>query len=151
MGHKTPVPNGALTPTQEPRQPAAHETTLRAGLALLAASNTIAALALAFDPSGFISQVGGFGNLNEHLVRDLATWTITYAAALAIAIPKRQWRLPVLAIGVIQGTLHILNHILDAGLAEPDWKGWANVLVLTAVTALTLWLLVIANKQEKPQ
>jgi hypothetical protein len=50
---------------------------------------------------------------------------------------------PVLAITLLQFTLHTLNHLLDIGQAEPSWLGSAKALVLGLATApwrsLSMW------------
>jgi hypothetical protein len=43
--------------------------------------------------------------------------------------------MPVLAITLLQFTLHSLNHLLDMGQAEPGWLGPANAIVLGLATA----------------
>ena len=130
--------------------PAAHshrETAIRAGLAVLGASSLLTALLMVADPSGFLDEVGGFGAANDHLVRDVATWVAAYGAALLIAVRLLSWRVPVLALGVAQGVLHAVNHLADAGIASPSWKGLANVAVLGGITLVTGWLLVAARRE----
>ena len=132
--------------------PAAHshrETAIRAGLAVLGASSLLTALLMVADPAGFLDEVGGFGAANDHLVRDVATWVAAYGAALLIAVRLLSWRVPVLALGVAQGVLHAVNHLADAGIASPSWKGLANVAVLGGVTLVTAWLLVAARREER--
>jgi len=132
--------------------PAAHshrETAIRAGLAVLGASSLLTALLMVADPSGFLDEVGGFGAANDHLVRDVATWVAAYGAALLIAVRLLSWRVPVLALGVAQGVLHAVNHLADAGIASPSWKGLANVAVLGGITLVTAWLLVAARREER--
>ena len=139
-----------MSTTTAARPARAHrETAIRAGLAVLGASSLITALVMVADPSGFLDEVGGFGAANDHLVRDMATWSAAYGAVLLIAVRLVSWRVPVLALGVAQGVLHAVNHLADAGIASPSWKGLANVAVLGGVTLVTAWLLVAARREER--
>ena len=124
------------------------EQAIRAGLAVLGGGTLLTSVAMVVDPAGFIEGVGGFGAVNEHLVRDVAAWTAAYALALLVAVQLRGWRLPVLAVGVAQGALHVVNHIADAGLAVPGWKGAASAAAFAGLMLLTLALLVAARRQE---
>jgi len=131
-----------------PRRGAGREQAIRAGLVVLGGGALLTSVAMVVDPAGFIEGVGGFGAVNEHLVRDVATWTAAYALALLVAIRIRGWRVPVLAIGVAQGALHVVNHVADAGLAVPGWKGAASVAAFAGLMLLTLGLLVAARRHD---
>lgn len=137
------------TTTAAPQARTHRDVAIRAGLAVLGASSLLTALLMVADPSGFLNEVGGFGAANDHLVRDIATWAAAYGAALLASVRLVAWRVPVLALGVIQGVLHAVNHLADAGIASPSWKGLANVAVLGGVTLVTLWLLVAARREER--
>jgi hypothetical protein len=64
--------------------------------------------------------------------------------AALLAAARSTWRVPVLAITLLQFSLHSLNHLLDMGQAEPGWLGPANALVLVSATvALALTLQVV--------
>jgi len=126
------------------------ERAIRTGLAILGGGTVLTSFLMAVNPSGFIEGIGGFGSTNEHLVRDLATWTAVYGAGLLIAITRPTWRVPVLALGVAQGALHVVNHIADSGLAVPGWKGAANTAIFALLMAATLALL-IASRREASQ
>ena len=119
------------------------------GCAALGAVSLLTALLMAVDPAGFLDEVGGFGAVNEHLVRDVATWSATLGVTLVAAARIPSWRVPILAFAVLQGVLHAVNHMADADLADPGWKGWGTVAVLAAVTALTAWLLVAAHREDR--
>ncbi len=126
-----------------------HETVIRASLAILGGTSLLTALLMTVDPSGFLDEVGGFGAANDHLVRDVATWAAAYGAALLVAVRHSSWRVPVLALGVLQGVLHSVNHLADEGLASPAWKGMANVAILAGVTLVSVWLLVVIRREER--
>ncbi|HYP46231.1 MAG TPA: hypothetical protein VEQ66_13645 [Propionibacteriaceae bacterium] len=101
---------------------------------------------MVFDPAGFQRTVGGFGTTNEHLIRDLATFNLALAAVLGVAATRPSWRLPVLWFANIQNTLHLVNHISDADLAEPLWLGMANVWALLATGAVLAVLLAVVYR-----
>ena len=120
---------------------------IRAGLAFLGGATLLTATVMVVEPAGFIAEVGGFGAENVHLVRDIAIWTAVYGAALLVALWRPSWRVPVLGIGVAQGILHTVNHLVDAGLAVPSWKGVANSVFFLLIVALTLALLVASRRE----
>jgi hypothetical protein len=132
-----------------PEAASARERVIALGCAVLGAAALLTAIAMAVDPSGFLDEVGGFGAVNEHLTRDIATWSAALGLTLLVAWRVASWRVPILAFAVLQGTFHTINHAFDADLADPGWKGWANVALLAAVTAVTAWLLVAARRQEE--
>ncbi len=127
----------------------ARERVIALGCGALGALSLLTALAMAIDPAGFIDEVGGFGAVNEHLVRDVATWSATLGACLLAAARLAAWRVPILAFAVLQGALHSVNHAFDADLADPGWKGWATVGLQAVVTVVTACLLVAAHRQER--
>jgi hypothetical protein len=64
---------------------------------------------------------------------------VVVGVAALLAATRPTWRVPVLAITLLQFTLHTLNHAFDIGQAEPSWLGPANALVLgLATVALAL-------------
>lgn len=135
-----------MTPTTSTRT--GRETGLRIGLAILGIATVLTSMTMFVDPAGFIDGVGGFGAVNEHLVRDLSTWTVVYGAALLFSVWRPSWRVPVLSIGVAQGVLHVINHVSDAGLAEPAWKGAANTVAFAGLVLVTAALLVAAARER---
>ena len=138
-----------MSTTTAPAVTSHRETAIRVGLAVLGVSSVLTAFLMVADPSGFLDEVGGFGAANDHLVRDVATWVAAYGGALLLAVRLASWRVPVLALGVAQGILHAVNHLADAGIATPSWKGLTNVAVLGGITLVTAWLLVAARREER--
>lgn len=126
----------------------ARERVIGIGCATLGALWLATAFAMAVDPAGFIEQAGGFGAVNEHLVRDLATYSAAVGAGLIVAWRVASWRVPVLAFATLQTALHAVNHVLDADLADPGWKGAGNAIVLAALTLVTAWLMLAAHREE---
>lgn len=137
------------TSTALPAAATARERVIATGCAALGILSLLTAAAVTVDPAGFLGEVGGFGAVNEHLVRDVATWSATLGAALLVAARLAAWRVPILAFAVLQGVLHMVNHVFDAGIAEPGWKGWATVGLLAGITLVTAWLLIAAQREER--
>lgn len=125
------------------------EHAIAAGCALLGAASLLTALAMVADPAGFLDEVGGFGAVNAHLVRDVATWSATLGVTLLAAARLASWRVPILSFALLQGVLHMVNHAFDADLADPGWKGWGTVGLLAAVALVTAWLLVAAHREGR--
>jgi hypothetical protein len=104
---------------------------------------------MAVAPASFYARVAPFGAPNDHLLRDLSTASLALGVAALVAATRSAWRVPVLAITLLQFTLHSLNHLLDIGPAEPGWLGPANAVVLwVATTALAVTLQVARNQQR---
>ena len=72
---------------------------------------------------------------------DLATWYLALGAAALIAVRRASWRVPVLALALIQYALHSLNHLIDIGESDPSWLGPANFASLVLTTVLLAWML----------
>lgn len=81
-------------------------------------------------PRSFFDAIGGFGAFNEHYVRDVSTWYLALGAALVVAWRRPSWRVPVLWLAVLQYLLHLGNHLVDVGNAEPSWVGPFDVAAL---------------------
>ncbi len=123
------------------------ERAIRIGLGVLAALSLSTGVFMVVDPAGFVDTIGPFGAVNDHYVRDLSTWTLAYGAALVVAVGNAAWRVPVLAFGIAQGALHLVNHFVDIGDAEPGWVGVFDAVALAATLGVTCWLLVAARAQ----
>ena len=70
---------------------------------------------------------------------DLATFYIALGAVAFVALPS--WRVPLLAFAVAEYALHSLNHLIDAGDADPSWLGPANLALIVLSTVLLAWML----------
>jgi len=126
----------------------ARETAIRAGLGALGATSLAIAAFQAIDPASFVEHIGPFGTASGHYLRDLATWAAAYGVCLLVAIHRPAWRLPVLAVGIVQGALHLINHVADAGNAAPVSTGIADAVLLAAVLAVTVWLYLAVRETE---
>jgi hypothetical protein len=102
----------------------------------LAAYHLALGLLMAIAPDTFFSEVGPFGPQNDHYIRDTATYNLAIGAVLAVAVARHSWRLPLLALLLIQFALHTINHLVDIDEAEPDWIGVADFVALAVVTVL---------------
>ncbi len=109
--------------------------------------NLFTGLFMVVDPSGFVDRIGPFGEVNDHYVRDVASWTLAYAAVLFVAVGNASWRVPVLGFGIAQSALHIVNHLVDIGDADPGWVGVFDAVALTALLGVMIWLLSAARSQ----
>jgi hypothetical protein len=104
---------------------------------------------MVWDPAGFQTTVGGFGTTNEHLIRDLATFNLALAVVLGVAARRPTWAEPVLWFANVQNALHLLNHVADADLAVPLWRGMANVWALLATGVVLATLLTLARRRRR--
>ena len=78
---------------------------------------------------------------NDHYMGDLATWYLALGVVLLGAVTRSSWRMPLLALALIQYALHTFNHLLDVGEADPSWLGPANALSLGLAAVLLAWML----------
>ena len=128
--------------TTTPARPRAgtRERAVRVGIAMLGAASVLTGLWMLVAPSSFFDAIGPFGARNSHYIRDMATWQLAFGAALLAAVGRPSWRRPLIAVGAGQALLHTLNHILDAGDADPSWVGVFDVVTLAATLGLFAWL-----------
>lgn len=108
----------------------------------------ITAVWMAVSPATFHSTVAPFGEANDHLFRDVATFTLPLVIGLWIAADRRSWRLPVFAIVAAQNGTHALNHLVDITATDPVWIGVATFVSLVATEGLLVWMLVRTLRPE---
>src|SRR5215210_6347038 len=121
-----------------------------AGVAALAAGQLGLGLWMLVGPRSFYDALGPFGPFNEHYVLDVCTWYLALGIALAVAVRLASWRVPLLVFATVQYALHTLNHVVDAGEADPGWVGVFDAVSL-GVTALLLAGLLLAAHQPEPR
>ena len=121
--------------------------TLRPLLLVLGASHLLIGLVMALAPRGFYELVAGSAPYNGHFLRDMATFYLALGVITVVAARRPPWRVPVLAFTLLQYGLHVVNHGVDAGDAEPAWHGPANVVSL-ALVALAAWWLYRRAQEE---
>jgi hypothetical protein len=111
-----------------------------AGIWALAGVQLLIGLSLAAAPGRFYDAIANFGARSDHTLRDVASYYLASAVALAIAARRPSWRAPVLAVVGLQYVLHALNHVLDVGDADPSWVGPFDLVTLAAGALLIGWL-----------
>jgi uncharacterized membrane protein len=126
------------------------ETRMRQGLAILGVVQLVIGAWLAIDPDSFVDKVAPFGTIDDHFLRDIATFQLATGVALLMAVGRPAWRVPVLFFAVVQGVLHTINHLIDVGDTDPSWQGPFNFVSLLIQTALFAYLLREAAAEEKP-
>jgi hypothetical protein len=114
---------------------------MRVLLIALAAVQLITGALLWLAPGFFHDEVGPYGARNDHYMGDLATWYLALGAALLAAVRRVEWRVPVLAMALVQYALHSLNHVIDVGEADPGWLGPVNLVLIALATLLLGWML----------
>lgn len=100
-------------------------------------------------PASFFESIGGFGPRNDHYVRDVATWDLALGAAFLVAAGRPSWRLPVLWFAVLQSILHLVNHVVDIGAADPSWAGPVDVVLLAVTSVALASVMAAARKAER--
>ena len=110
-------------------------------LAAFAALQLLTGALLWLAPGFFYEQVGPFGPRNDHYMGDLATWHLALGALALVAVRRRDWRGPVLALALAQSVLHAFNHLLDVGDADPAWLGPATLISLVLLSGLVAVML----------
>lgn len=118
------------------------------GTALLALYWLALGLWMAFSPHTFFDSVGPFGHANVHYIRDNATFEIALGLGLLVALRRRPWRIPLLAVVLIQDAVHVVNHLVDVGRAHPHWIGVLDAAALSVFGAFVAWLLLTAHREE---
>ncbi len=119
-----------------------------AGVAALAAYNLAIGLYMLLAPRSFFDTIGPFGPYNAHYVLDTSTWQLAFGIALVLAVRQASWRVPLLAFAVVQFALHAVNHVADAGEADPQWVGVFDAVSLSVTTVLLAGLLAAARRAE---
>jgi hypothetical protein len=122
---------------------------MKAVLAVFGAVQLVLGLLLWLTPGFFFDEIGPYGVRNDHYMGDLATWYIALGAATLVAVRDARWRVPVLAVALLQNTLHVVNHAIDVGNADPDWLGPANLVSLALTSLLLAWMLKVAREAAR--
>jgi hypothetical protein len=122
---------------------------LRVLLLAFAAVQLGEALFMAAAPHAFYEAVGPFGARNDHYVRDVASFYGALGVGCALAVRRPSWRVPVLAIMLVEYALHSANHLLDIDSAHPAWTGYLDFVALAATSVLLAWMLALARAQAR--
>lgn len=124
-------------------------TALTAGIALFAVYHLGLAALMAFAPHYFFTKIGPFGIRNDHYIRDLATYNAAIGAGLLVAVRRRSWRVPLLAVVTLQFALHSLNHLIDINAAHPNWNGYFDFFSLAIATVVLAWFWRLAAQMPE--
>jgi Na+-transporting NADH:ubiquinone oxidoreductase subunit NqrB len=114
---------------------------MRILLLVFALGQLLLGLLLWVTPGFFYDEIGPFGARNDHYMGDVATFYLALGAVALVAVRRASWRVPVLALALIQYALHSLNHLIDIGESDPAWIGPADFASLTLTAVLLGWML----------
>jgi hypothetical protein len=114
---------------------------MRTLLIVFAVVQLVTGALLWLAPGFFYDQIGPFGARNDHYMGDVATFYLALGAVMLVAVRRPSWRVPVLALALVQYALHALNHLIDVGESDPGWVGPADFVALTLGTILLAWML----------
>jgi hypothetical protein len=122
---------------------------LRPLLIILATAQLALGFLMAIDPGTFFEEIGPYAPQNDHYIRDVATFYVAMGLALAIAARRPSWRVPVLTLVLLQYVMHAVNHLVDVGDTDPEALGPVNLALLVATSALLVWMLVTAARDDR--
>lgn len=114
-------------------------------LAVFGAAQIALGLTMWLAPGTFFADIGPYGLRNDHYLGDLATFYLALGAGALIAARRPAWRVPVIAIALIEYAFHTVNHAIDVGEADPSWLGPANLVSIALTAALLGWMLKVAR------
>jgi hypothetical protein len=116
------------------------EPTLRAVLAVIAAYHVLTGALALVAPDTFFEQIGRYGIENSHYVGDVGAFTLAFGVALAIAVVRPSWRVPILGFAALWYGFHAINHAFDTGEARSEARGWADTLLIAFGAVAAAWL-----------
>lgn len=114
---------------------------VQVGLALVAVCMLGLGAFMIIAPGTFHDTIGPFGPRNDHYAIDGATFSLAFGIGAAVAIRNAGWRIPVLAMLVVENVAHTINHLVDIGDATPSWVGVFDFFVLMGASVLLSRLL----------
>lgn len=94
----------------------------------------------ALAPRSFFDFLGTFGAYNDHYIRDTATFYLALGIVALLAASRPTWRPVVIAFAATQYALHTVNHIVDAGDADPTALGVFDAVSLGVLAVLLVWM-----------
>jgi hypothetical protein len=100
----------------------------------------------AVAPGTFFEEVGPYGARSDHYIHDVAAFQGAVGVFLLLAVRRPTWRVPALAVAMLQFGFHALSHLVDIGDADPEWLGVAEFIGLAVATPVLAWLLARANR-----
>ena len=104
---------------------------------------------MAAAPRVFFEEIGPYAPRNDHYIRDVSSFYFAMGAVALVATRRRAWRVPVLVFFLIQYVLHSVNHLIDAGEADPRALGPVNLVSLVLTAGLLAYMLRSANRSHE--
>ena len=114
---------------------------MRVLLIAFAVGQLVLGLLLWLAPGFFHEEIGPYPPRNDHYMADIATFYLALGAVALASVSRVSWRVPVLALALVQYGLHSVNHLIDIDKAETSWLGPANFVSLLLTTLLLAWML----------
>lgn len=102
-------------------------------------------------PDSFFTAIGPFGVRNDHYARDVASFDLAIGAGLLLALRRREWAAPLLALASLQSLLHAANHLADIDAAHPGWVGPFDFALLLLGAASLAYLSLRAESERRPK
>lgn len=101
--------------------------------------------ALLLAPEWFFANIGDFPPFNRHYAGDLGSFQLALGAVLLYAARNPAAYAGVVAVAALGGTMHALNHAVDAARGLGGWDQTLALAVLAALTLAALWQVVAAQ------
>jgi hypothetical protein len=89
---------------------------------------------LLLSPEWFFNNIGNFPPFNRHYAGDLGSFQLALGAVLLFALRRADWRGGLLGVAAVGGTIHALNHAVDAARGTGGWDQTLALFILAAVT-----------------
>jgi hypothetical protein len=119
-----------------------NEPRLRTILLVGAAYHLLLGAFMFFAPGAFYDSLGKFPPENHHYIKDVSTFYVALGVVFYVSVRRRSWRTPVLVFTALEYALHTINHLIDVGEADTDFKGW---FAFFSLALLTLILAALAS------
>jgi hypothetical protein len=101
--------------------------------------------ALLFAPEWFFANIGNFPPFNRHYAGDLGSFQLALGGVLLYTARNPAKHASVLGVAALGGTLHALNHAVDAARGLGGWDQTLALAVLAALTIAALWQAIAAR------
>lgn len=108
-------------------------------------SYTATGLVLLLAPEWFFANIGTFPPFNRHYAGDLGSFQLALGGVLLYAVRLPLAHASVLGVAAAGGTMHALNHALDASRGLGGWDQTLALGVLALVTIAALWQVAAAR------
>jgi len=102
--------------------------------------------ALLLAPEWFFANIGNFPPFNRHYSGDLGSFQLALGTGLLYTARNPAKHAAVLGVAALGGTMHALNHAVDAARGLGGWDQTLALAVLAALTLAALWQAVAARR-----